>query len=94
MSKDRPVIDHIEILIHGELVTRTFLPLFDEVLVWAEDVDGVLDGKGCPSSCAFACHVHPMVRDEIRENTLHKLCTLTGIRAGLVTRDEIMSEGR
>jgi ATP adenylyltransferase/5',5'''-P-1,P-4-tetraphosphate phosphorylase II len=82
---NRPVINNIELVLDGKWITRTFLPLFDDKLAWAEDVK-------CPPLCPFACHIHPMVRDEVNENMLHKLCTLTVIQAGLVTRKEIVRE--
>lgn len=84
--KNRPVINHVELILDGEWVTRTFLPIFDDQLAWAEDVK-------C-SSCSLACHPHPMVQDEIQEHMHHKLCTLTVIRAGLVTRNEILRNRR
>ena len=81
--KNRPIINHVKLFLDGKWITRTFLPLFDDQLVWAEDVN-------CPSACSLACHAHPMVEDELRENLYHKLCTLTVIKAGLATRKEIM----
>lgn len=85
----RPVIDHIVFMneAEGERVTRRFPPIFDDRLAWAEDVK-------CPPRCPMACHCHPMVRDETDENMYHKLCTLTVIRAGLVTRREIVGNGQ
>jgi len=91
MAKERPVINHIALIIDGEWSTRTFLPLFDDLLVWAEDVGGE---KGCPSGCPLDNHLHPMVSDELKPNTYHKLCTLTVIRAGLATREEIVGDRR
>jgi len=82
VNKNRPIINHIAVIIDGKWTTRTFLPLFDDLLIWAEDVK-------CPSECSLACHVHPMVMDEIKPYVYHKLCTITVIRAGLVTRKEI-----
>lgn len=83
--KTRPVIDHIMFINEssGEWIERNFLPLFDDRLEWAEDVK-------CPSLCPMACHCHPTVQDEENAGVYHKLCTLTVIRAGLVTREEII----
>lgn len=85
MMKDRPTINHIYFGDNWNL--RTFLPIYDAQLIWAEDMK-------CPSSCSLACHGHPLVRDERDEHTYHKLCSLTVIKAGLATRREIISEGR
>ena len=85
----RPVIDHIVFMneASGKWTTRTFLPIFDDRLVWVDDVK-------CPSLCPFSNHAHPMVKDEEDENAYHKLCTLTVMRAGLVTREEIVGSGQ
>jgi len=85
--KNRPVIDHVNLILDGEWITRTFLPLFDDQLAWAEDVQ-------CGFHCPLACHPHPMVEDEHDENTYHKLCTLTVIKAGLATKAEIIENRR
>lgn len=75
----RPTINHIYVGNNWEL--RTFLPIFDALLIWAEDMR-------CPQSCPLATSGHPMVRDERNEHVYHKLCTLTVIKAGLMTRKE------
>jgi hypothetical protein len=87
VSKERPIINHITIIIEGKWTIRTFLPLFDDLLIWAEDAK-------CPSACSLAYHCHPMVMDETEPLVYHKLCTLTVIRAGLVTKQEIIGNGR
>lgn len=89
MHRDRPIIDHIRICTGGKWITRTFLPFFDDVLIWAEDIDR---GKGCPYGCPLSNHAHPCVRDDRDEYCWHKLCTLTVIRAGLMTREEALGD--
>lgn len=86
----RPVINHIRFFSpihrHG-WIQRGFLPLYNHVLKWAEDMK-------CPENCLLACHCHPMVQDERNEYVHHKLCTLTVIRAGLVTWEEITGDNK
>lgn len=86
MQKDRPIINNISLIVDDEWITRTFLPLFDDLLLWAE-------GVKCGDCCPLACYCHPMVADEHQQHLYHKLCTLTVIRAGLVTRKEIIGVG-
>jgi len=85
--KDRPTINNIHLLTGGKWITRTFLPIFDKQLIWDDEAD-------CGSCCPLACHVHPLVQDEGNKNVYHKLCTLTALKAGLVTRKEIIEDGR
>jgi hypothetical protein len=80
---NKPIINHIELVRGSGWITRTFLPLFDDQLVWFEHIE-------CPPHCSLACYPHPMVQDELQKNMHHKLCTLTVIKAGLVTRKEII----
>ena len=79
---NRPIINHIHLVRGSGWITRIFLPLFDDQLVWCEDIE-------CPPHCSLATYPHPMVQDELQENLYHKLCTLTVIKAGLATRKEI-----
>ncbi len=72
--KNRPIINHVELILDGKWITLTFLPLFDDELLWAEDVT-------CGDCCSLACYSHPMVQDELDRHRHHKLCTLTVIRA-------------
>lgn len=81
--KNRPIINHIELVLDGKWIMRTFLPLFDDQLAWCEHMK-------CPDHCSLACYPHPMVQDELQESMHHILCTLTVIKAGLVTRKEII----
>jgi len=79
---NRPaVVNHITFIgADTKWHTRTFLPLFD--MIWATDAK--CDGCNLDSRC------HPMVQDEKNENCYHKLCTLTVIKAKLITVKEIM----
>lgn len=81
--RNKPIINHVSVIVKGVWITRTFLPLFDNQLMWAENVKC---GEGCPlASCC-----HPMVEDDIDPYCYHKLCTLTVIKAGLITKREII----
>jgi hypothetical protein len=79
----RPIINHIHLVRGSGWITRIFLPLFDDQLAWCEDVR-------CGLHCPLACYPHLLVQDELQKNMYHKLCTLTVIKAGLVTRKEIL----
>ena len=87
LSKAPKSINQIEVRSNGKVVTRTFLPIFDDQLTWAEDAK-------CGDDCPLACHNHPLVADDVEPHTYHLLCTLTAIRAGLVTKKEIVTGGR
>lgn len=62
--------------------SRTFLPLYDRDLIWADNAK--CDG------CKLASRCHPMVQDDEDENCFHKLCTLTVIKAKLIKVNEIL----
>lgn len=77
-----PLINHITFIgPSGKWISRGFLPLYDHILKWAEDMK-------CPDNCRLAPHCHPMVEDD--KHGYHKLCTLTVIKAGLVKEKEII----
>jgi len=80
---NRPTINHIVLARGSGWITRTFLPIFDDQLAWCEDIK-------CPDYCSLASYPHPMVQDELQEHMYHELCTLTVIKAGLVTKKEII----
>ena len=83
-KKNKPTITNIGFHNHkGEWITRTFFPFYDDQLLWAENVK-------CPDSCKLACRCHPMVQDEHNENMWHKLCTLSVIKAKIMTESEIL----
>ncbi len=63
-------------------IAKGFLPMYNDVLKWDTDVK-------CPEHCPLAVHCHPMVQNERNENCYHKLCTLTVIKAGLITMKDI-----
>ena len=84
MDEIRPVISHIAwIGRDGHWHSRGFLPIYNHVLKWAQDMK-------CPETCNLAYRCHPMVQDERNSNEYHKLCTLTVIKAGLVKEKEIL----
>lgn len=87
MDQVRPVVDHIVFVgpPDHQWITRGSLPFYDGVLKWAEDVQ-------CPHTCRLASYCHPMVQDETDVDCHHKLCTLTAIKAGIVTEREITGE--
>jgi hypothetical protein len=83
VDKIVPTINHIAwIAPDGQWHRRGFLPLYDHVLKWAQDMK-------CPENCRLAPHCHPMVQEENR-HVYHKLCTLTVIKAGLVKEKELI----
>lgn len=85
MQKNRPAKNHICFMSkNNQWQARTFLPLYDEKLVWAEDVNDTL----C-QHCHLACRCHPMVQDETNQNCFHKLCTLTVLQEKLIKVKEI-----
>ena len=85
---NKPIINHIKLVRTSGWITRTFLPLFDDQLAWCDE------HIECPPHCSLAYYPHPMVEDELQQHLYHKLCTLTVIKAGLVTRKEIIGNGR
>ncbi len=85
MQRCRPTINNISFYDHDHnWRTRTFLPIFDSILIWAEDAK--CDGCKLDTSC------HPLVQDEEDKHCYHKLCTVTAIKAKLISAKEI--EGR
>ncbi len=82
---NKPIVNHISILVNGFWRTQTFLPIFSDQLVWCEDVNDRFCGD-----CPLACYAHPMVEDETRKYCYHKLCTLTVIKASLINLKEVL----
>lgn len=57
-------------------------------LIWADKI-----GALC-QCCPLACHPHPMVKDDEKPGLMHKLCTLTVIKAGFLKLDQINCDER
>jgi hypothetical protein len=81
------MIDHVFLIRNTEWSNRSFLPLFDDHLVFCQEVEDRFCGV-----CPLACYAHPMVRSERDINTYHKLCTLTVIKTGIVKLKEVLED--
>ncbi len=80
------VITHISLLRSGGWKTFSVLPIFEK-LVFSKNVK-----KEFCSNCPLASFAHPLVQDELDENCHHLLCTVTVIKAGLISLDEILKD--
>lgn len=87
MNDNPTTIDHVFLIGTTEWSVRSFLPLFDDSLVFDTDVRD----EFC-AVCPLAFYAHPMVRSDYDEHLYHKLCTLTAIKTGIVTLREVLAD--
>jgi len=82
------MIDHVFLMRADEWYVRSFLPLFDDHLVFCSDVDD----EFCRRVCPLASYVHPMVQEKSDRHAYQKLCTLTVIKTGIVKIKEVLED--
>jgi hypothetical protein len=87
MNDNPATIDHVFLIGTTEWSVRSFLPLFDDSLVFDTDVR-----DGFCAVCPLASYAHPMVRSDYDEYSYHKLCTLTAIKTGIVMLREVLAD--
>ena len=82
--RDTPgLIERFEfIAADGGRVERAVPPHLKETLAWEVDTT-------CPQRCKLATCCHPLVQDNKDKYVYHKPCTLSVIKAGLISPPEI-----